>query len=719
MKKLIICLSFLILVTLLVTNNNLHAESYVYDNWKNVIPSTEGITYKETYYAQDIVSEADPTVSIEKFTNLTDMEVFNSKIFLLDANIDNTTVNIQGTDYSIPNISKVYIINQNFRYEKYANEFVLTDYAKAKLDEFYRFKTPLEEITYDQYTSTEFVNIYEGTKANATVSASKATFDLDYVPSAKTDFEIVYNGKLVDPTTYTLENTGGTTTATFTTLREGSEVMGVLKNLKTPGRAPYLPYSLDPTKAAVRLSDAQGITANGEYIYIADSGNARVLKLNYDFEVVDVYLTPNDNTFYQMYNSTYDTEFGVGYEVIKELSNMCTKLSSANIFRPEKVAITKSGVLYVISANTYEGLVEFSADTTFNRFLGKNTAKANALKILLSNFFTEEQLKSFALSLPPMFNNLAVSDDGYLYATSNPEANISSANSVSNGLNMVKIINTKGLDIMNRNGYVKPDGDAVYLQTSTENNVIIGSSVLTAVAVSKRSNFTVCDKQRGRLFTYDLDGNLLYITGEQPGGISTSGSSNGLSNSIANPVALDYLYRTYTTSTGEEIEEETVICLDNASRSIILFETTEFGEAVNTATFLYQNGVITDTYEVDSSGNVVLDAEGKPVVKEMGAESYWRQVIKMNTNYELAYLGIGKALHRRDQYKEAMYYFKLAHAPKYYSKSFEKYRDGVLNQNFNLIMTVVVVFIVGIVVSIITKTIRKRYNKNAVKGGDE
>ena len=31
----------------------------------------------------------------------------------------------------------------------------------------------------------------------------------------------------------------------------------------------------------------------------------------------------------------------------------------------------------------------------------------------------------------------------------------------------------------------------------------------------------------------------------------------------------------------------------------------------------------------------------------------------MNTNYELAYLGIGKALNRRGQYQEAMKYFEL------------------------------------------------------------
>ena len=90
----------------------------------------------------------------------------------------------------------------------------------------------------------------------------------------------------------------------------------------------------------------------------------------------------------------------------------------------------------------------------------------------------------------------------------------------------------------------------------------------------------------------------------------------------------------------------------------------------------------------------------------------------MNTNYELAYLGIGKALNRRGEYKEAMRYFKLAHSATYYSKAFSSYRDAILNENFNLIMTVVVVAVIALVVSKVTKKINSK-NKLGKKGEDE
>lgn len=66
----------------------------------------------------------------------------------------------------------------------------------------------------------------------------------------------------------------------------------------------------------------------------------------------------------------------------------------------------------------------------------------------------------------------------------------------------------------------------------------------------------------------------------------------------------------------------------------------------------------------------------------------------MNTNYELAHLGIGKAQYRRGDYKLAMASFKLAHNANYYSKAYSEYRDEVLSKNFAWIMTAIILLIV-------------------------
>lgn len=688
-KVLSVMLVLLVLITSLSVKLNVKATSYVYDFWKNVIPSSEGITYKETYYNSDIFNANNPEEKLRPFTNLTDMEVYEDTIYVLDYSTQSFTLPTGKVEKF--NLGNVIIINQDFRYTQIIDEFVITDEVKAKFDEFYHFDTPLDQITPAQVTSTEFVSIYEGLEEHATVVAGVVTFGtFTATDGATLNVYTTVDGKdvLIDPSEYTVSGT----TVTFNDAEkyEGAAVYAHYITLDTPGRAPYVPYSQDATKAAVRLDSPQGITVTDKYILIADTENLRILKIDkFTLEVVDVYLSPSDSSFYQVYNSAYETQFGIAYETIKVVSNYYNVLNDAKIFKPTKVALNNSGVCYCIAQNVYEGLVEYGDNTEFNRFVGKNVVAADALKQMWANIWSEAQYASQALDLPAMFNNITVSPDGFLYATSNPDADATQV------VNLVKVINTKGNDIMKRTGYVTPDGDAVYLRTSKEDGVILGSSVLTAVCISKTGNFTVADEKRGRLFTYDSEGNLLYITGEQPGGTQQTGSG-GLSQSIVSPIAVDYLYR--KNAKGEE--EETVIVLDKSSRSILLFETTEFGKAVNTATYLYQIGQIEDQVTLDEKNNEI-------VVK--GAESYWREVIRMNTNYELAYLGIGKALNRRGQYQEAMKYFELAHNATYYSKAFNSYRDAVLNENFNLLMSVVLVAVAAYVISKVTTYIN---NKN-------
>lgn len=715
MKKMTrIILSATVLICLLSIAPKAKADSYVYDFWKNIIPSSEGITYKETYYNKDIKNIENVDESLAKFDTLVDMEVYEQKIYLLDQNKTGQTevplatskINDKtGTYPTYAGVSYIVVIDQNFRYEKIVSEFVLTDKAKAKLDEYYHFSTNLLDITQTQYTSSEFVDVLDVETLTSTVSGKEIKFDVTESLTSYHGGKVYLDGVEVSTNDYSVLYQTNTATITFNTTKTGT-VEFEHSFVKTPGRAPYLPLSTDFTKAAVRLNNAQGITVTKGGIYIADTENSRILKLNFDFEVEDVYLSPADPSFYQMYQDSYQTKYGVAYKTIKTTTPYYTEATNDKVFKPTKVAVNQSGTVYCIAQDIYEGLVEYNSEGVFNRFLGKNEVTADPLKQMWSSFLSETQLGNMALSLPPMFSNITVSPSNFLYATSMPD---SEATTVTK---LVKVVNTKGNDIMKRTGYVTPDGDVVYLKSSTDNNAVIGPSVITAIAISETGNYTIVDQTRGRLFTYDAEGNLLYITGEQPGGTTTQGSGNGLSNSIVKPVAVDYLYRTNETGKREEI----VIVLDQFSSSIILYETTEFGEAVNEATRLYQNGIISDTYKVNEKGEYVLDEEGNKIVESAGAETYWRKVIKMNTNYELAYLGIGKALNLRGEYKEAMKYFKLAHNATYYSKAFSSYRDAVLNENFNLLMGVVIAFVAAIVILKITSQVNEKNKKITMKG---
>ena len=589
-KLIIACLTLILLVCNAYGSAN--AMSYTYDFWKNIIPSTEGLAYRETYYSNTILTESGEKSDVLLDT-LTDFSVYEGNIYVLDSR---KTYNAQMKFVDAPNgtavaaISSLIILNQNFQFVKELTEFEMTDEVKEKLDKYYGFTTPLDQIQSSQFSA---VNVAE--------------------------------------------------------------------------KAPYAASSTDPTKPVLRLAEAQGVEVTSAGIFIADTENSRILKLNFDFVCEEVYLTPADSAFTQ-----YNKE-GIEFE----------EDESAIPFKPLKVTAVSDGNIYCISRDIYEGIIEFNTATEFNRFLGTNIVVANPLKAFWAKLFSEAQLSTMQLDLPPMFTNICADEKGFIYATSKPDADDRTASKV------VKAINKSGKDVMRRNGYVLPDGDVVYLSTSNVKGAVTGASSIVDVAISSTGNFTIVDSNRGRIFTYDIEGNLLYIAGEQPGGSSNAGSG-GLSNSIINPSAINYLYRTNEDGTSEEL----LLVMDQISKSIIVYETTEFGETVNTATYLYQNGMIEE------------------------AEEYWRKAEKMNTNYELAYLGIGKSLLRQGRYEEAMEYFKKAHNGTYYSKAFSNYRDNVLKENFSWVMTVFIISVVGFFVYKFVKKAKKKRN-SIPQGGDE
>lgn len=617
------------------------AMSYNYDFFKNVIPSAEGLSYETTYYKETIKPANESDTGMIPTDGLLDMEVYQDKIYLINTSNTSTTFNlhnatsttaaITATDTTISNI---IVLNDQFKWEKIINEF---PFCQDKI-------SPDSEETIEERLVATLKEHYSYKDATTEEYKSRAQLNLESI---------------------TADNFKSTDLAT---------------------RSPYVPYTGDNSRYALRLRNAEGITVTKDGIYIADTENSRIVQLNFNYEVVNIFLSPDDVSFYQLSS---------GLTVLEAAG-------AATQFKPTKVAVDISGRVYCIAKDIYEGVIEFAKARTetrtgqFNRFLGKNEVVANPLKAFWAKIFSETQLSSIALDLPPMFTNITIDSDGFLYATSLPD---NDAETGTTQANMVKIINTAGKDIMKRNGYVKPNGDASYVIASTDVSVVLGPSTLVAVAIDNEYGiYTTVDSKRGRLFTYDTEGNLLYVTGVQPAGTATQGSGQGLSNSLVNPVAIDYFKRSYKDKNNEDIYEDLVIALDKFSQSIIVYKTTEFGKNVNLATSCYQDGKIED------------------------AEKYWNEVNRINTNYELAYLGIGKSILRRagtiEEYKEAMSYFEKAHNAIYYSKAYDLYRSVVLKKNFAWIMTSAVVLVVAYVGWKVYKAQKRRASKPYDEGGD-
>jgi hypothetical protein len=351
--------------------------------------------------------------------------------------------------------------------------------------------------------------------------------------------------------------------------------------------------------ADVTLSSPYGVDVNETGIYIADSGNFRVVKLNHDFEVVGIFSDIEDVTF-------------------DEIS-----------FEPRKITVDGSERMYVVARNIYEGIIELDSDGSFNRYTGVNPVSLNPLEIFQRSIMTEEQLSQLQLYLPTEYTNVVMDDKNFIYATSKP--------SEENAENMIQLINPKGVDVLNPRGYHPPMGDIHYIE-GMNNYVIDGPSDLVDIAYTDNGIYTVLDQKRSRLFTYDSEGNLLYINGDE----------GAQSDKFSEGVSLAYL--------GDEL-----LVLDRKSRTVIVYQLTDFGSKVNKAIMYHTNGEFEKAAEL------------------------WQEVLVLNTNYEIAYNGIGKYYLREGEYETAVEYFNLGHDRYYYSKAYQAYRNEILKANFGWI----------------------------------
>lgn len=411
-----------------------------------------------------------------------------------------------------------------------------------------------------------------------------------------------------------------------------------------------------------------------DLIYICDKGNNQVV-------VLDV--------------ATYDPTLGT-YEVYQVLTKPEDELDESTSFVPKKVITDIQGRFYVIVENETFGIMQFSIEGKFDRYTGTNPITLTPWEIFWRNFSSEEQLSTQKTLNNIAFNSIVYSkEDFMIYTTS---LAIENKNGTLNDKVMIKKINPSGDDILRRNGYNVPMGDVKYVTTRDWNNSSTTPSQLVGITVNDYGVYSVIDQSKGRIFTYDNEGNLLYISGEK--GIQA--------DKISNPAAIQYL--------GENL-----LVLDSNNKTIIKFEPTEIAQIINKAVKQEKAGYTTrivPTYnyvtnswwvgkEDTKKGNpdaVITEKDGYWYIGEentnilagdLASSDYWEQVIKLNANYEYAYVGIGHKYMDQEEYKLAMDYFKLGENRIYYSKAFKQYRDGIIKEWFAPVVITLVVLIGG------------------------
>lgn len=354
------------------------------------------------------------------------------------------------------------------------------------------------------------------------------------------------------------------------------------------------------------------------YMYVADTGNSRVVKLDADLNYVMEFVKPDDNT-----------------------------LDAGLVFQPTKLAIDTADRVYCIATGINKGLVKYEADGVFSGFVGATKVTYDWTDYIWKKFATQEQRALLENFVPTQYDNLYMDYEGFVYACT---GSAEKEDIRSGSADVVRKINLMGNDILVRNGEYYIIGD-LYMGNGGGYQ---GASYFTDVTCFDNDIFVCLDRNRGRLFGYDDQGKMVFAFGG-------NGNMDGY---FRRPVAIDHM-------------DYDLFVLDELDCAVTMFVPTEFGKLIYSAIDQFDLG------EYDES------------------EASWRKVMALDGNYDLAYIGIGRALLRQERYEEAMDYFELKYDDENYSKAYKQYRKIWVEQH----IVWIIIFILAI--TIIPMSIRK------------
>lgn len=343
-----------------------------------------------------------------------------------------------------------------------------------------------------------------------------------------------------------------------------------------------------------------------------------------------------------------------------------------SVYKPVAIAVDKYERLYVVSSTTYQGIIVMTSDGAFTGFIGAQAVTISAWEIIWRRFQTDEQRENSESYVATEYNNIALNGD-FIYVTTSTidEGSVAASirgKSKDGKYAPVKLLNQAGTEIMRRNGFYPPSGEIDYSTKSTDasKNVPTGVSRLIDVASGPEQTWSIIDEKRSRIYTYDFDGNLLFAFGDQ--------GANLLGN-ISSIEAICY-------------QGDTMLILDKDKKSITVFERTEYGD------------VLLDAIAAENRQDYTT------------AINLWTDVLKRNSNFDAAYIGIGQAMYRNGEFEESLEYFEAAYDTLNWSTSYKDIRKEFMSDYFLfLLIGILALIVVLVLVSKYITKVNKRIKK--------
>ncbi len=413
-------------------------------------------------------------------------------------------------------------------------------------------------------------------------------------------------------------------------------------------------------------------------VYIADTGNNRIVEVDNTLSnVIRVIDSFDNNGTTEKFSSPYGVCVSENHQIyiadsenhrivvleesdlsfVRFVENPTSEvLEEGFVFTPLKVTVDYADRVYCIAKGMFEGIMVFEDGGQFTGFFGTIQVNISPWEKMWRRLSTKTQRSKQVLFIPTEFTGIDIDSDGFVYAS----------NIDTQGKQAVRRLNPKGEDVIKKGENGNVGGDLAIVSTSSSNYA--GISMIIDVVYRDKGIYSLLDSKRGRIFTYDHEGNLLYIFG-------------GLGAQAG----------TFTTPVAIEALDDKIVVLDATRREMLVFKDTQYGNLINEAVGLRYDG--DETLAVDM----------------------WKQVLMLDENNELANVGIGKAYLTSGDNVNAMKYLKIGMSRQYYSVAYRRYRNEFLKEYLGFILTGVVVIIAAIV--LIKKHIKKKKGVYEEEGG--
>lgn len=415
------------------------------------------------------------------------------------------------------------------------------------------------------------------------------------------------------------------------------------------------------------------------FTYLLDGGASQIIVLDSDFKLQSVINAVSDSN-----NTQYSYENASGIFVsdkheiyIADTENkrvLVTNEAGAYIreytlpesevipddfnFKPTKVALDSRGNMYVLSDGSYYGAILYNSKGEFSGFYGANQVKSS-IKTLLQNIYNRifsNDVKKAASerNIPYQFTDLYIDDKDFVY-TATGNTNLDTESSAQSG--QIKRLSAGGSNILKSESI--DFGDT---------GISIESQNIVSVESDSNGFIYAVDSKYGHIFVFDSECTMVTAFGNGIG----EGSQKG---NFSFPSSLS-------------LNGDKVIVTDKINQTVTVFRATEYGNQVLAAQQLTVQGHYS------------------------AAMPMWQEIIKQDSNNQLAYWGLAKGYYGEGNYKEAMRYAKIGCDRETYANAFEQVRNAVIKKYFAF---AIIAIVAVIVIAVITVKHREKAKKEGFR----